>query len=247
METYTKEERQLLDEKYSGVPSEAFETDRARLASGEPLAYVIGWQPFLGLQIHLDSRPLIPRPETEDWTEKLIAQLNKNQTGISVLDVCAGSGAIGCAILKHVPHADVWFSELDEVHVETIQKNIRTNNLDASRAHVVSGDLFASLEGKKFSVIATNPPYIPEGRVLPESVSLYEPHKALFAGSDGLSLIRRIAASAKEHMLPGGQLWLECDSEHVEAAMRCFWGSASRVDMRKDQYGRPRLIVGYYE
>src|SRR5690606_3792595 len=77
MNTYTREERQLLDEKYAGKPSDAFEADRVRLASGEPLAYVIGWQPFLGLQIHLDSRPLIPRPETEDWSEKVCAMLSE--------------------------------------------------------------------------------------------------------------------------------------------------------------------------
>lgn len=268
---YTKEERQLLDEKYAGVASEAFETDRKRLASGEPLAYVIGWQPFLGLNIYLDSHPLIPRPETEDWSEALCAKLSEMSPRselpsqdlhahgaqsipgggiagehIRVLDLCAGSGAIGCAVLKHVPHAEVWFSELDEAHVATIQKNIEQNGLDASRAHIVSGDLFAPLQGEKFSVIATNPPYIPEGRSLEDSVRLFEPHVALFAGADGLSLIRRIAESAKEYLLPGGQVWLECDSEHVEAAVRCFWGLAERVDIRKDQYGRPRVIVGYY-
>ena len=244
--SYTKEEQQLLDEKYAGTVTDAFAVDCARLTKGEPLAYVIGTQPFLGLSIHLDSRPLIPRPETEDWTEKAIQMLLQESGPVSVLDLCAGSGAIGCAVLKHVPQAEVWFAEQDPAHEKTIQKNIEANNLDASRAHIVSGDLFAPLKDKKFSFILTNPPYIPEDRVLPDSVTAYEPHTALFSGPDGLTLIRRIASSAQEYLLPGGQIWLECDTEHVEGAARCFWGRAYRVDIRKDQYGRPRYIVGYY-
>ena len=72
-----KEETWLLEEKYSGIATPEFEADCARLALGEPVAYVIGWQPFLGLKIYLDSRPLIPRTETEWWAEQLISALHE--------------------------------------------------------------------------------------------------------------------------------------------------------------------------
>ena len=74
-DSLTKDEKWLLDEKYAGEPSAEFEADKERLASGEPLAYVIGYQPFLGLKIYLDSHPLIPRAETEWWVEQMLANL----------------------------------------------------------------------------------------------------------------------------------------------------------------------------
>jgi release factor glutamine methyltransferase len=164
-----------------------------------------------------------------------------------VLDLCAGSGAIGCAILKHIPNANVSFGEIDSSHLPTIEKNIRENNLDAARASARAGNLFEPFQNDKFHIIATNPPYIPENRELPESVSNYEPPKALFAGEDGLSLIRQIAIEAPAHLLPGGELWLECDSEHSEEACSLVRaGGALRAEVRNDQYGRARLVVAYY-
>ena len=133
------------------------------MSSEEPEAYVIGWQPFIGLKIYLDSRPLIPRTETEWWTEQFLNKV-KNEQAYSVeevsqrdgaraskfsaenyaspkadmpvrlkfLDLCAGSGAIGCAALAKLPSAQVYFGEIDPAHEATILKNIRENNLDAS-------------------------------------------------------------------------------------------------------------------
>lgn len=253
----TKDEKWLLEEKYDGVASKEFEADRLRLAAGEPVAYVIGWQPFLGLSIHLDSHPLIPRPETEWWTRELADELRsgkyavgstqKEDAQLKILDLCAGSGAIGCALLNAVPNAHVSFGEIDETHEVTIRKNIVENHLDESRADVRIGDLFEPFALEKFDIIATNPPYIPETRTLPESVIAYEPELALRAGADGLSLIRRIAAEAKTHLVESGEMWLECDSEHAEETHRLLLeGGARYTAIRTDPYGRPRLIVGYF-
>ena len=74
----TKDERWLLDEKYGGKETPEYETDKKRLAAGEPLAYIIGWQPFLGLKIYLDSKPLIPRPETELMVTEAIEEIRKH-------------------------------------------------------------------------------------------------------------------------------------------------------------------------
>ena len=76
-----KDEQWLLEEKYAGVETKEFEVDKARLAGGEPVAYLIGFQPFLGLKIYLDSRPLIPRPETEWWTEQLLEEIERREPG----------------------------------------------------------------------------------------------------------------------------------------------------------------------
>lgn len=241
----------------------------------KPLAYIIGAQPFLGLKIYLDSKPLIPRPETEWWTEQLFnliisgnsevfrraaargtaifQQKNTrppNSAGdIRFLDLCAGSGAIGCAALARLPNAQVYFGEIDPTHEATILKNIRENNLDlpagrqANRAHVYIGDLFEPFGDIEFDVIAVNPPYIPSDRVLPASVADYEPPLALRSGPDGLDLIRRIAHSARRRLAECGVLWCECDSEHAEAARALFQEQGFSAEIRTDQYDKPRIIV----
>lgn len=221
--------------------------DIERLSRGEPLAYVIGTIPFLGLTLRLDSRPLIPRPETEWWTEEHINELTQggmiHHTALRVLDLCAGSGAIGLALAKHIPGALVSFGELSEEHTALIRKNAEDNGIDASRIDARAGDLFAPFAGELFNLIVTNPPYIPEKRVLPESVSLYEPREALYAGADGLALIRRIARAAPEYLAPGGRIYCECDIEHIEEARRLFAAGLRSATIRTDQYGRPRVVV----
>ena len=209
----------------------------------EPLAYQIGDQPFLGLTIHLDSHPLIPRPETEWWTDKLLTHVGRSTSDIKFLDLCAGSGAIGCAALKMLPEAQVYFGEIDPAHEATILKNIRENHLDKSRAHIHIGDLFDALPADAtFDVIAVNPPYIPADRDLPASVADYEPALALRAGSDGLAIIRRVAVSARRRLAENGVLWCECDSAHADAACTFFADQGLHADILNDQYCEPRVI-----
>ena len=239
----TKDEAWVLEEKYDGKKIAAFEKDRARLAEGEPVAYVIGWQPFLGLRIYLDSRPLIPRPETEWWTEKLLTTLKETDGDLTLLDLCAGSGAIGCAFLRALPTAHVYVGEIDAAHQKTIEKNIQENNLDASRAHIGIGDLFAPFGAQTFDIIACNPPYIPEKRTLPESVRAYEPKEALFSGTDGLSLIREIAKQLPRHLNKGGAAWIECDTAHIENAQTLFESAGFSTHIQNDQYATARVVV----
>ncbi|MDP1689726.1 MAG: HemK/PrmC family methyltransferase [bacterium] len=246
-----RDEQQLLEEKYGGKKTPSYEADRKRLAGGEPLAYVIGWQPFLGLKIHLDSKPLIPRPETEWWTEQLLLHLDlyskppsgNHASKLKFLDLCAGSGAIGCAILKALPYTEVFFGEIDATHEATIQKNIRENNLDASRADIRIGDLFGPFEKMTFDVIVANPPYVPVNRALPASVADHEPGLALFAGEDGLDIIRRIAIELPKHLTKNGIAWIECDREHAEASRSLFIARGFAAEIRNDQYDKPRIIV----
>lgn len=211
----------------------------------EPEAYTLGWIPFLGLRIELDSRPLIPRPETEWWTEELVTEIGERPS--RVLDLCAGSGAIGLSVLAKCQNAHVSFGELVPEHVEQIIKNLAVNALDESRARVEVSDLFAAFKGEKFDVIACNPPYIPEGRTLDTSVIDWEPREALFSGPDGLDLIRKVAKEAPGHMNAGGQLWCEVDSPRASDAREVFEHSgAKQVELRNDQYGRARLVVAHY-
>jgi release factor glutamine methyltransferase len=265
----TPDEKWLLEEKYGGEATPAYKADRKRLEDDEPLAYVIGYQPFLGLKIYLDSKPLIPRVETEWWTDRLLQQFGTDRSGVfrsatargaaifqqentrpptisselSFLDLCAGSGAIGCAALARLPEAQVYFSELEEEHRPTILKNIRENGLDESRAHIGIGDLFEPFGEEQFDVIAANPPYIPLVRALPASIVNYEPKLALYGGDDGLALIRRIASALPKHLKKGGIAWIECDSAHASQACALFEETGFTAEIRSDQYGNPRIIV----
>ena len=166
-----------------------------------------------------------------------------NVLPLRVLDLCAGSGAIGCAVLKHCPTARVSFGEVDPAHEATIRKNIRENSLDEARADVRIGDLFEPFKGERFDVIAANPPYIPEGRVLDSSVADYEPALALRAGEDGLAVIRRIATELKEHLTQDGVAWIECDIENIDEAKKLFAARGFTVNIMNDQYERPRVLV----
>lgn len=238
----------LIRDKYDGDRTVDLAEDRTRLSEGEPLAYVIGWMPFMGLRIHLDSKPLIPRPETEWWTEELIAHLKERfgNEPFELLDLCAGSGAIGLSALAHLPAARVTFSDIVPEHAALIGKNLEENGIDSSRASIHTSDLFEAIEGH-FHVIATNPPYVPSGRVLDASVTGFEPAVALYSDTDGLGLIRRIATEAPAHMHPNGELWMECDIDNIEEAHAFLLSGGVRdAEIRNDPYGRPRIVVGYY-
>jgi release factor glutamine methyltransferase len=237
----TRDHMWLLQEKYGGSKSFEFEDDVKRLASCEPLAYVIGWQPFLGLKIYLASRPLIPRPETECWTEQLLDKICTDD--IKFFDLCAGSGAIGCAALARLPHAQVYFGEIDPTHEATILKNIRKNKLGESRAHIGIGDLFEPFGDMKFDIIASNPPYVPSDRPLPASVADHEPALALFSGKEGLDITRRIASELSKHLAKNGVAWIECDGPHAETARELFAARGFLAEIRTDQYNEPRIIV----
>lgn len=272
----TKDEQWLLEEKYGGVESDAYKEDCARLQNGEPLAYVIGWQPFLGLKIFLDSKPLIPRVETEWWTEQLLKKAcgepvctteglpRATASGMSkfsaencaypkastsvrqeikCLDLCAGSGAIGCAMLARLAEARVYFGEIDPEHETTILKNIHENGLDDFRAAVRIGDLFAPFSGMTFDLVVANPPYIPANRVLEKSVTEYEPALALFSGDDGLDVIRRIARELPTYLASQGEAWIEVDAPRAAAARALFVEQGFSVVILPDQYDQPRVLV----
>lgn len=227
----------LLQDKYNGIQTPEFENDIARLESGEPLAYVIGWQPFCNTKIFLDSHPLIPRPETEYLVNKIITELLDKQN-LKILDLCAGSGCIGVALLQALPSSTVDFGELDTSHHATILKNITENGIDINRARIYGGDLFETITDT-YDIIITNPPYInPElADRVGENVLKFEPGLALFGGKDGIQIITQIAQNAPNFMKSGGILWMEHEPEQVEVIKHLL----PRSEIVKDQFDVERF------
>jgi len=212
----THDETWLLREKYDGGKTEGFFADCNRLELGEPLAYLIGSVPFLNTTIYLDSHPLIPRTETEYWVEKIIIHLQTlTNTSIRVLDLCAGSGCIGVAVLKAIPSTIVNFVEIDDSHHSTIRKNIEKNGINPIRTHLCGGSLFEKVRGT-YDCILANPPYIDItlNRVDADVVA-YEPALALYGGKDGVAFLTDIIAQASTFLTPTGILVLEHEPEHV--------------------------------
>ena len=248
MDISTEDIRALIRDKYEGDETANIEEDLERLQNEEPLAYVIGWIPFLGLRIDLSSRPLIPRPETEWWTEKLCAHLRAKfaDAPFTFLDLCSGSGAIGLAIAKQFPNAHVTLSDVDASHKASIEHSIELNGLSNEAITLGSGDLFQNLQEARFNVIAANPPYIPDTRALPRSVTAFEPSLALYSGSDGLELIERITKEVSDHLHAHGELWLECDIAHSKEVAELLSATGADSTIHEDQYGRPRFVVSYY-
>lgn len=240
----TKDADWLLVEKYHNTPSAAYLADCKRLEAGEPLAYVIGHIPFLHTIIALDSHPLIPRPETEYWTEFVIKQIhNRKAAGeICILDLCAGSGCIGVAIGNALSNTLIDFCELDYNHLPTIKKNCLQNHIELNRVKLITSNLFASIEpNNQYDHIVSNPPYIdPELNRVEESVVKFEPALALYGGVYGLSLIATIILESPKYLRPKGTLWLEHEPEQAAAIAELASGLFTATT-HKDQYGIERF------
>lgn len=240
----TRDEEWLLKEKYNGEKSEGFFADCARLSAHEPLAYLIGSIPFLHTTIHLDSHPLIPRTETEFWVEKIIKEIKSNpKKEIQVLDLCAGSGCIGVAILLEVEMARVDFVEIDACHHATILKNILENNIDPTRTHIFEGDLFEEVSNT-YDYILTNPPYIdPSLNRTTESVQKFEPNLALYGGTLGTEFIFKIIADAPRFLTADGMLVIEHEPEQSDAIRQHAMPHGFACTTHPDQFGVSRYTT----
>lgn len=205
----------------------------------EPKEYREGWTEFCGTKINLTKRPLIPRPETEYWTDKVIKSIGNSS--VTVLDMFTGSGCIGIAIAAHCPNARVTLSDKTNYVSTSLPKNCK----------FVESDLFLNLE-TKFDYIVANPPYIPEGKGAKpdkngESIMDYEPPEALYAGTDGLSIIRPFLKDVPNHLSGEGQLWMELGTGQ-KGAVTDFLRAYGYYDhfscaFQRDQYGVTRFVV----
>lgn len=239
----------LKQDKYGGrsVSSARLAEDLARLCRDEPIDYVIGWRPFLGCKIGLTERPLIPRAETEYWVGQAIAEIKKedNQRPLKCLDIFAGSGCIGVAILAQTKQAKVVFADKSPRALKSIRKNLRLNRnkIGLRRARVLSSDIFSEVAGT-FDYIFANPPYIPLGRRLPRSVADYEPTEALFGGKDGLFYLKKFLSSAPAYLTARGKIYLEFGVGQKMAIDKILkkLGFQTWV-FGRDQFGRYRFAI----
>lgn len=212
--------------------------DRRR--RGEPLQYLEGSVPFGPVEVHVDPRVLIPRPETERMFELAAA----GPVPEVVVDLGTGSGALALAAKATWPDADVYGTDISADALAVARRNGVENSLEVDWRH---GDLFAALPPElagRVDLLVTNPPYVAtiDADSLRADVREHEPAMALFAGIDGLSLIRRIGAESARWLASGGEVWCEIAADQGRLAPPCFVGLDTRVVA--DLTGRSRYVHG---
>jgi release factor glutamine methyltransferase len=221
-----------------------------RRAKREPLQYVLGRQAFRSLELEVGPGVLIPRPETEQLVEAVLARAGALPAGDAPrvgLDLGTGSGAIALALLSEGP-----FDRFVGTDVSAAALAVAARNRDAlgmgERLELRAGGLFEPVAaGERFAAIVSNPPYVAEGErgaLAPEIVD-WEPQEALFGGSDGLAVIRSIVAGAGAHLQPGGLLALEVglgQAQDVAALVRAR-GGFEDVKILKDLAGKERIVT----
>ena len=243
---------EALDEPVTEVMVAHLDEMVARHRAGEPLQYVLGRWGFRGLDLAIDPRVLIPRPETELVAEAAIhlARARHESRGdVEVVDLGTGSGAIGLAVADELPlagtHVTLTDASADALHVA--RANLAGIGRAAANVVVREGSWYAALPNvARFDVIVSNPPYVAEGSPLLEaSVSEWEPPGALFGGADGLDHVRTIVGGAIDHLLPGGWLVLEIGADQGEVVGNLLTAAGfERVEVRQDLAGHDRVVTG---
>ncbi|HZR08598.1 MAG TPA: peptide chain release factor N(5)-glutamine methyltransferase [Myxococcales bacterium] len=215
-----------------------------RRAAREPVAYILGSKEFYGRPFEVAPGVFIPRPETELLVRLVLDHLPPGAARVA--DLCSGSGAVGISVAAEHPDAQVDLVELSPEAAAIARRNVEKHA--PGRVRVFCGDLFAAFPDRiRYDAIAANPPYVPtpDGRKLASDVVDHEPHLALFAGEDGLDVIRRIAAEVKDWLAPGGLFVTEIDPAQGEAVARLLRDAGlAGVRVERDLAGLDRHVVG---
>ncbi|KOY83935.1 peptide chain release factor N(5)-glutamine methyltransferase [Lysinibacillus macroides] len=213
--------------------------------SGRPVQYCVGMEEFYGRSFFVDESVLIPRPETEELVLGTITRINKlfQHQALKLADIGTGSGAIAISMKLECPALTVVATDLSKAALATAQKNAQRleANIDCRL-----GDLTAPLAGEKFDIVLSNPPYIAfdEAQEMSSVVLEHEPHSALFAEEEGLSLYRKLAEQLPAYMNRPALIGLEIGYTQGEKVAKFFRDSfpQATISIEKDINGKPRMI-----
>ena len=217
-----------------------------RRSSGIPFPYAVGRASFRTLELKIDPRALIPRPETEGLVDLVLQWAGRRPNGVAV-DVGTGSGCIALALAVEGMFERVIATERSPETAALARDNVALVN-PRTPVEIREGDLLTPLAGGRYRVIVSNPPYLTaeEYEALATSVRLFEPKDALVSGLDGLEATRALFAGAAALLEPGGTLVLEIDERRADRvhtlAREHGWG---RIGIHNDLFGRPRYALAF--
>lgn len=235
------------DQKLDPQQTERYAELVARRAAAEPVAYLVGHREFYGIDLCVDPRVLIPRPETELLVDAVLDHIeSRPDKCVRMVDVGTGSGAIALAVAANCPTAAIYAVDLSADALAVAQRNV--DQLDERKQiTLIQGDLLDSLP-ERVDIIAANLPYIATAvyDTLAADVRDYEPRLALVAGPEGLDTIYRLLSQAPAHLNPGGVIFLEIAHDQGPAVVemaKALLPQASTVALHQDYHGYHRLVV----
>jgi release factor glutamine methyltransferase len=237
-----------LDVRASSRPVAHLDAMVARRLRGEPVQYVLGSWPFRRLDLMVDRRVLIPRPETEVVVEAALDVARSMPPPIVVADLGAGSGAMALALADELPLSGVtvWATDVSSDALDVARANLAGLGRPGANVRLAEGSWFDALPtdlGGAIDVLVANPPYVADGAA-DEAVVRWEPAGAVFAGRDGLAAIRVLVAGAPKWLRPGGALVLEIGAEQGERAGKLALAAGLEpVDVRPDLAGHDRVLL----
>lgn len=219
-----------------------------RRVEGEPLQYVLGRWGFRTLDLLVDRRVLIPRPETEVVAGLAIEAATDVQPPAVVVDLGTGSGAIALSLAaERWPHVEVWATDASADALAVARANLAGLGRRASVVRLLEGDWFAALPDDlqgRVDVVVSNPPYVAATEPLPPEVARWEPVAALRSGADGLDDLRRIIAEAPRWLSPGGTLVTEIGQTQGAAVTALARAAGmAKITIAPDLAGRDRALV----
>lgn len=243
LDLYLQHDRPLTPEEL-----DSFRPLLKRRAAREPLQYILGSQPFRELDLAVDRRVLIPRPETEVLVGEVLAWAGTRTDGaLDVLDIGTGSGAIALSLALEGSFRRVVATDLSAQALEVAARNRAAAGLEDQVELREGADYTALAPDERFDVIVSNPPYVaePERADLEPEVVEWEPGTALFGGLDGLDVVRRLVAGAPARLRDGGLLALEVAVGQAGAVAGLLEGAGGwdGITVRADLTGRERIVM----
>ena len=238
-------------EKYADSSvGEALERCVERMKQGEPLAYILGEWEFYGLKLFVTPDVLIPRDDTCALAEIAIRQALFLDPNPRILDLCTGSGCIGIALASRVKDAKVTLADVSREALAVAKKNVQLHHM-TGRVSCVQADAMDMPPAflGQFDMIVSNPPYIDakDMEELEVSVKDYEPHLALYGGTDGLDFYRSITEKYRHNLKPGGYLCFEFGEDQGDDVCKILAANGFAVRQRvKDFCGTERAVIAQY-
>lgn len=214
------------------------------IIQGMPIQYITNKQEFMNLEFYVDENVLIPQPDTEILVEEVINIAKQKKEDIQILDICAGSGAIGIAISKNIENAHITMSDISTDALQIAKKNSE-KYISLSKVEFVESNMFESITDK-YDVIVSNPPYIQTSVIETLSKNVQkEPILALDGGKDGLSFYKILANEAYKFLNNEGYLCMEIGYDQKEEVIKLLnnTGKYKEIYSKKDLAGNDRIVV----